>query len=75
MSLYVEHLEATGVYGLFDISQSFRPGVNVLFARRGNLKLFLRQKYSNKKVNFPESFLVILFLCSTIHLPWKLKQV
>lgn len=47
MSLYVEHLEATGVYGLFDISQSFRPGVNVLFARNGKGKTTLLHIIAN----------------------------
>ncbi len=47
MSLYVEHLEATGIYGLFDISQSFRPGVNVLFARNGKGKTTLLHIIAN----------------------------
>jgi len=47
MSLYVEKLEATGVYGLFDISQSFRPGVNVLFARNGKGKTTLLHIIAN----------------------------
>ncbi len=39
MTNYVKHLSVTGLYGRFDLEQSFHPGVNVLYGQRGKTTL------------------------------------
>jgi predicted ATPase len=47
MVTYVTRLEAVGLYGLFDISQQFQPGVNVLYGQNGSGKTTLLHILAN----------------------------
>jgi len=47
MSVYIKHLEAKGIYGIFDINLDFHPGVNVLFAKNGTGKTTLLHIIAN----------------------------
>ncbi|NEN92668.1 MAG: hypothetical protein F6K48_28720, partial [Okeania sp. SIO3H1] len=47
MSVYIKHLEAKGIYGIFDINLDFHQGVNVLFAKNGKGKTTLLHIIAN----------------------------
>ncbi|NES64711.1 MAG: hypothetical protein F6K24_05335, partial [Okeania sp. SIO2D1] len=47
MSVYIKHLEAKGIYGIFDINLDFNQGVNVLFAKNGKGKTTLLHIIAN----------------------------
>ncbi|MDY7002893.1 MAG: AAA family ATPase [Cyanobacteriota bacterium] len=47
MSVYIKHLEAKGIYGIFDINLDFHQGVNVLFAKNGQGKTTLLHIIAN----------------------------
>ncbi len=47
MSVYIKHLEAKGIYGIFDINLDFHQGVNVLFAKNGTGKTTLLHIIAN----------------------------
>ncbi|NEQ36245.1 MAG: AAA family ATPase [Okeania sp. SIO3I5] len=47
MSIYIKHLEAKGIYGIFDINLDFHQGVNVLFAKNGKGKTTLLHIIAN----------------------------
>lgn len=47
MSAYIKHLEAKGIYGIFDINVDFHQGVNVLFAKNGKGKTTLLHMIAN----------------------------
>ncbi len=47
MSVYIKHIEAKGIYGIFDIDLDFHQGVNVLFAKNGKGKTTLLHIIAN----------------------------
>lgn len=47
MSVYIKHLEAKGIYGIFDINLDFHQGINVLFAKNGKGKTTLLHIIAN----------------------------
>ncbi len=47
MSNYIKNIEVTGLYGRFDLKQTFGPGVNVLCGRNGSGKSTLLHILAN----------------------------
>ncbi|NET43866.1 AAA family ATPase [Okeania sp. SIO2B3] len=61
MSAYIKHLEAKGIYGIFDINVDFHQGVNVLFAKNGKGKTTLLHIIANLLNENYERFVFIDF--------------
>jgi predicted ATP-binding protein involved in virulence len=47
MALYVNKIEAIGVYGRFDIRQEFQDGINIVFGKNGTGKTTLLHILAN----------------------------
>ncbi|MEB3340215.1 AAA family ATPase [Okeania sp.] len=61
MSVYINHLEAKGIYGIFDINLDFHQGVNILFAKNGKGKTTLLHIIANLLNEDYEKFAFIDF--------------
>lgn len=61
MTTYVQKVEATGIYGRFDIEQEFFPGVNVLYGMNGSGKTTLLHILANAMNGDYERFAFLEF--------------
>ena len=61
MSAFVKKIEATGVYGRFDIRQEFQEGINIVFGKNGAGKTTLLHILANALSGDYERFRFLVF--------------